>query len=87
MTDIKKQHTHTAYAFKRTGKKHGKFLECGTGRIDHARDVAHVFMDRQPIGGYTGYVVLSPHGVKPEPPPARPRRPGDDDDDGEEFED
>jgi hypothetical protein len=24
-------------------------------------------MNRQPIGGYTGYVVLSPRGVKPPP--------------------
>ena len=39
------------------------------------------FMDRQPIGGYTGYVVLAPHGVKPEPPPPEPERPGDHSDD------
>ena len=57
-------------------------LEVGTGRIDHDRNIAHVFMDRQPIGGYTGYVVLAPHGVKPEPPPLEPERPGSD---GEEF--
>ena len=38
----------------------------------------HVFMDRGPITGYTGYIVLSPTGAPPpkvEPPPAE-----DDDD-------
>lgn len=68
MTGTGNKHTHTAYAFQRQGKKSGRLLEVGTGRIDHDRNIAHVFMDRQPIGGYTGYVVLAPHGVKPEPP-------------------
>ena len=72
--------THTAYAFKRTGRKSGRFLEVGTGRIDADRNIVHVFMDRQPIGGYTGYVVLTPHGVNPEPPPAEPQRPGESED-------
>jgi hypothetical protein len=79
MTGTGNKHTHTAYAFQRQGKKSGRLLEVGTGRIDHDRNIAHVFMDRQPIGGYTGYVVLAPHGVKPEPPPAEPERPGDSD--------
>jgi hypothetical protein len=72
--------THTAFAFQRQGKKSGRLLEVGTGRIDADRNIAHVFMDRQPIGGYTGYVVLAPHGMKPEPPP-EPERPGDQSDD------
>lgn len=79
MTGIKQPHTHTAYAFRRQGKKAGHLLEVGSGRIDRDRDIVHVFMDRQPIGGYTGYVVLSPHGVKPELPPVEPERPGDND--------
>ena len=77
MTGSEKKHTHTAFAFQRQGKKSGRLLEVGTGRIDHDRNIAHVFMDRQPIGGYTGYVVLAPHGVKPETPPPEPERPGD----------
>lgn len=60
-------------------KKSGRLLEVGIGRIDPDRNIAHVFMDRQPIGGYTGYVVLAPHGMKPEPPPPEPERPGDGD--------
>jgi hypothetical protein len=81
MTDTKNTDTHTAYAFKRLGRKHGKLLECGTGRIDHDRNIAHVFLDRQPWGGGTGYVVLSPIGVKLPPTQAEPQRPGDDGDD------
>ena len=80
-TDAQHSRTHTAYAFKRLGRKHGRFLEVGSGQIDHDRNIVHVFMDRQPIGGYTGYVVLAPHGVKPEPPPATPQRPGAAEDD------
>jgi hypothetical protein len=47
MTGIEK-HTHTVYAFQRQGKKSGRLLEVGTGRIDPDRNIAHVFMDRQP---------------------------------------
>ncbi len=85
MSDTKKPHTHTAYAFRRLGKKHGQLLEVGTGRIDPDRNIVHVFMNRQPIGGYTGYVMLAPHGVTPEPPQAQPQRPGAESDTEDEF--
>lgn len=85
MTNGKFDHTHTAWAFQRTGRKSGQLLEVGTGRIDADRNIAHVYMNRQPLGGYTGYVVLAPAGVKP---PAvseiQPQRPDDHDGDGEE---
>jgi hypothetical protein len=77
MTDLPKTHTHTAYAYQRTGRKHGRMLEVGSGYIDQDRGIAHVMMNRQPIGGYTGYVMLSPHGVKPPPPQDEPLRPDD----------
>src|SRR5262245_18868956 len=82
MTGTRQPHTHTAYAYQRTGRKLGRFLEVGTGRIDHDHNTAHIVMNRQPIGGYTDYVVLSPHGVKPEPQ-VRPQRPGDEGDEEE----
>ena len=81
MVDDSKTLTHTAYAYQRTGRKHGRLLEVGSGRIDRDRDIVHVVMNRQPIGGYTGYVVLSPLGVKPPPPLAQPQRPDDAGDD------
>ena len=52
----------------------GRWLEIGTGRDDQDGAV-HVFLDRMPIGGFTGYVYLAPIGVKPpitEPHPERP---------------
>jgi hypothetical protein len=82
MADTKEPHTHTAYAYQRTGRKLGRFLEVGTGRIDVERNIVHVLMNRQPLGGYTGYVVLSPHGIKPDVQ-ARPHRPGDEGDEEE----
>jgi hypothetical protein len=67
MTDVPKNHTHTVYAYQRIGRKQNRLLEVGSGYIDRDRDIAHVVMNRQPIGGYTGYVILSPHGVRPPP--------------------
>jgi hypothetical protein len=79
MTDAANVHTHTAYAFSRQGKKHGRMLECGTGRIDKERNVVHVVMTRTPITGYTGYIVLSPTGAPPPvPQPQRPDGTADD---------
>ena len=85
MTNSGKEFTHTAYAYQRTGRKSGRLLEVGSGRIDRDRDIVHVVMNRQPYGGGTGYIVLSPHGVKPPPPQAEPQRPGEngDEDEGE----
>lgn len=71
---IPKNHTHTAWAYQRTGRKHGRLLEVGSGRIDAVRNVAHLVMNRQPIGGYTGYVQLLPIGVKPAPQAEQPEQ-------------
>ena len=84
MTDGSKTHTHTAgTVYQRTGRKHGRLLEVGSGRIDADRNVVHIVMNRQPIGGYTGYVVLSPHGVKPPPQHVAPERPDTGDEEAE----
>ena len=40
-----------------------------------------VFLDRLPIGGFSGGVLLSPIGIVPPLPEPPPRRPGDVDDD------
>jgi hypothetical protein len=78
-------HTHTAYAFSRLGKKFGRLLECGKARVDKERNLVHVFMDRTPTTGYTGYIVLSPIGAPP--PNAKPPTPDTiENEDGEEDE-
>jgi hypothetical protein len=77
MADIVKTPTHVAWAFRRQGKKpyQGRWLEVGTGRLDKDGKF-HTFMDRTPIGGFNGYVLLTP--VDSGPPTAEPQRPGDD---------
>jgi hypothetical protein len=64
--------THIAFALRKEGKRYGKWLEIGTAR--HENDgVIHLFLDRTPIGGFNGYVYLSPKGMKPpDPQPERP---------------
>ena len=74
--------THTAFAMKREGKKHGRWLEIGTARQD-SDGVIHVFLDRTPIGGFNGYAYLSPNGVKP--PASQPERPAQRSDEEEDF--
>lgn len=75
-------HTHTVWACQRLGRKTTRMLECGSGCIDAARNTAFVVMNRQPLGGYTGYIVLSPKGVTPQPP--KPERSNESDDDSSE---
>jgi hypothetical protein len=67
--------THIAYALKRDGKRMSRWLEIGTARIDGPNKPAHITLDRTPIGGFNGYVYLSPVGVKPPLPESEPERP------------
>lgn len=69
--------THTAFALKREGKKFGRWLEIGNARIE-SDGIGHVFLDRTPVGGFNGYVYLSPTGVKPPDPEPTPQRPNAD---------
>lgn len=73
MADPPKPRTHTAYTPQRVGKKLGRWLEVGTGRIDAAG--VDLFIDRLPVGGFTGFVRLVPNGALP--PEPKPQRPGD----------
>jgi hypothetical protein len=69
--------THSAFAYKREGPrlKFGRWVEIGNGRIEQPRcpncgahpagSKGHVFLDRLPIGGFSGYVLLGQFGTKP----------------------
>jgi hypothetical protein len=65
----------------------GQWLECGEARIESGSVFGHhVYLNRMPIGGFTGHIYLLPIGVKPEddpsPQPVRSAdRPADDDED------
>jgi hypothetical protein len=77
-----KPRTHTAWAIQQQRVRRLVFtraLEVGEGRID--ADGAHLFLDRLPLGGFSGYVKLLPKGVEPNPPPSPSRS----DDADEEF--
>jgi hypothetical protein len=80
--------THIAYALRRENpaeplrrerRVKGYWIEIGYAQIDSAGTVHHVFLDRMPIGGFTGHVYLSPVGVKPPEPEAQPERPSPED--------
>jgi hypothetical protein len=67
--------THTAFALRREGKKFGRWLEIGTGRLDDD-GVFHAFLDRTPVGGFNGYVQFAQIGKQPPlPEPERPAQP------------
>ena len=71
--------THAAYALRRESRQRSRYIEIGHARIEKAGDVHHVFLERLPIGGFTGHVFLSPIGVKPADPAPHPERPGEPD--------
>jgi hypothetical protein len=72
MAEQKKKPTHTAYAMKRIGRKFVRWLEVGTGRQNEDGSFQG-FIDRTPIGGWTGAVYFAPIGsLPPLPPPDRP---------------
>ena len=80
--------THTAYAFKREGRKFGRWLEIGTARAEgQGTGLIRVFLDRLPIGGFTGGVLLTPIGNEPPLPEPLPQRPGQADDEADLEED
>jgi hypothetical protein len=74
--------THTAFAFKREGRKFGRWLEIGVARAEDS-GLIRLFLDRLPIGGFTGGVLLAPIGTEPPLPEPPPRRPGQVDEDDE----
>lgn len=76
MTDIREP-THDAYALRRESRARSRYIEIGHATIDKVGDVHHIFLDRLPIGGFTGHVFLSPKGVKPADPESQPERPGE----------
>ena len=67
--------THIAYALRREGKRTSRWLEIGKARLERENGAIQVSLDRTPIGGFNGYVYLSPTGVKPPEPETEPERP------------
>ncbi len=76
MTD-KKVPTHTAYTLRRETRTVSRYIEVGAARTDQHGDIHHVYLDRLPVGGFTGKFCVSPVNAKPPAPPG-PQRPGKD---------
>jgi hypothetical protein len=65
-SNTKEARTHIAWAIQQKRIRRWtitKALECGAGHIDP--DGATVFLDRLPLGGFSGEVKLFRNGVKP----------------------
>jgi hypothetical protein len=84
-----KPFTHTAWILKtelmRRGRRIGRRLECGVGRVTDSGDFEG-YLDRLPVGGWDGRVYFAKIG-NPPPDLEAPQRPGtDSDDDGADEE-
>lgn len=76
MTDNKPR-THYAYVERREGREVSRLIEIGTARIEKDGAGGHdVYLDRLPIGGFSGHIHLLPIGVKPSDPQSQAKRPG-----------
>ena len=72
-----KRLTHIAWARKRESRTAFRWLEVGMARIEcDGPGGHHIYVDRLPVGGFTGHIFLSPVGVKPPEFQNQPLRPG-----------
>jgi hypothetical protein len=70
---------------KRIGKKFTRWLEVGTGRQGEDGSFT-AYIDRTPIGGWSGYIHFARIGTQPpELPPERPAQQPPTDDQEENF--
>jgi hypothetical protein len=77
------EHTHMAYALRRENRAISRYTEIGNSdirvRCPHCEKEVpvgpqRVYLDRLPIGGFSGDVYLSPVGEKPPDPKPEPER-------------
>jgi hypothetical protein len=64
--------THTLYVLKRETRTTGRWLEIGAANIesDGKNGAHHIYIDRLPLGGFGGHILLQPVGTKPPNPEA-----------------
>lgn len=70
-----KEPTHRVIAFKRIGKRWGRWFEIGKARLD-ADGRMHCALELTPFGGWTGYLIFNPLDT-PNPEPPLPEPPAD----------
>jgi hypothetical protein len=59
-----KTHTHRAYAARREGHK-VRWLEIGVACLSDGGGF-DLFVDRLPVGGFNGHILVRPNGTTPE---------------------
>jgi hypothetical protein len=76
----KHQTTHTAYVLRRETSTSGRWLEIGVAKVesDGENGSHHIHIDRLPIGGFGGHILIHPIGSRPPDPQPVPARPGED---------
>ena len=59
--------SHTAFVLRRESRTTARWLEIGTARIekDGITGAHYVYLDRLPIGGFGGRILLQPNGTRP----------------------
>jgi hypothetical protein len=72
--------THIAYVLKKETRNSGRWMEIGTAYIkpDGTSGGHHINLDRLPLGGFGGHILLQPVGSRPADPMPEPDRPGED---------
>jgi hypothetical protein len=72
--------THTAFVLKRETRTRFRYLEIGEAEVqlDGKNGSHHLYLDRLPVGGFSGHILLHPHGARPPDPIPEPERPGED---------
>lgn len=68
MNDHDDTPTHTAFAERRLSRRKACWLQVGQAVYDPDSDTMDLMLDRLPIGGFNGRILLHPYGIKPPPP-------------------
>jgi hypothetical protein len=73
--------SHKTWAFRRISKRFGLYVECGVSRLPlcpncgaHPTGDAKVYLDRLPLGGFAGGLLMRYHSNTP--PQLKPEYPG-----------
>jgi hypothetical protein len=72
--------THTAFVLKRETRTRFRYLEIGEAevQVDGKGGSHRVYLDRLPVGGFSGYILLHPRGTLPPDPIPEPESSGED---------
>lgn len=69
-----KKPTHTAYTLRRHGRT-ARWLEIGVASMHNDGDGFDVLLDRMPVGGFTGHILVRTNNAKQPELPLPPATP------------